>query len=339
MATTSIPTINLRRAREGEAARREVAAQLVMALEEVGFLYLDDVEGFDPQELRLATEWFFSLPEEEKLRIARKQWNPNNTNVYRGFFPARGAVSHKEALEIGMELPPDDEDVRRFVLYEPNLWPNESGGANFPAFPGFREMMMQYYEHMSQTAIELVRLVAIGMGLDEHYYDELFLAKPLSTLRLLHYPPRNDPPPIEAQVDGEVLQCEAHCDTPALTLLATFEFGGLQVLTKDEKWLDVAPCPNSLIMNIGDVLSRMTKGRLKATLHRVRTIDQSKSRFSVPFFLEPCYRANIAKFLPADEKTKDELEHYGPWLIHRMVKVKKYVEVKDIDFGDYTNVS
>ena len=335
---SSIPAISLLEAKQGEDAQRAVAAQLVKALEEVGFLYLDDVDWFNPTALRRATEWFFSLPREEKLPVTRRQWNPDSPNIYRGYFPAQGAVSHKECLEMGLELPRDDPDVRKYVLYEPNLWPAEKGGVNFPAFPGFKSMMLQYFKDMSQLSLEIVHLIAIEMGVNEHYYDELFLPKPLSSLRLLHYPPRCDPPPLEAY-DGEVvLQCEAHSDTSALTLLATFEFGGLQILTKDEKWLDIAPRPNSLVLNVGDMLSRMTNGRLKATLHRVATVDRNKSRFSVPFFLEPCYRADIGKFLAGHQTTTEELRHYGPWFINKVTVIKENVEFKDTDFGDYTNV-
>ena len=115
--------------------------QLVKALEEVCFIYLDGVDGLDLQLLRRSTEWFFSLPAREKLAVTKDHWNPESPNVYRGFFPAQGAVSHKESLEIGIDsLSPSDPDVQKFML---NLWPNENGVIDFEAFPNFRANLVQ----------------------------------------------------------------------------------------------------------------------------------------------------------------------------------------------------
>lgn len=341
MASEPIPVIDLSRARCGEpdGTRSDVAAQLVKALEEVGFIYLDGVDGGpDWAELRRAADWFFSLPAGEKMAVTKKQWNPQSPNIYRGRFPAQGAVSHKEALEIGIDsLSYQDPDVERFVLYEPNLWPNEEGGDGFEPFPNFRATLVHYFETMSQTALDVIRLIATGLGLDEHHFDELFLVKPLSTLRLLHYPPRDGPPPPEAFDGDAVLQCEAHCDNTILTILCTFEFGGLQVLTQDGRWCDIPPRANSLVMNIGKMLSHMSRGRLKATVHRVKVTDPDRARFSMPFFLEPRYQADIGKFLPQENGSVDEgcMRYYGPWLIRNM---SGYVEYKDVDFGNYMDV-
>ena len=335
-----IPSIDFSAAEGSKEERIQLASDIVKALQDVGFLYLDNVKNIDPMELRKAIEWFFySLPPEERLKVTKKQWNPNGTNVYRGFFPAQGAVSHKESLEIGKEMAPDHPDVRKYVLYEPNLWPNEDGqNGKYPAFPGFRAMVTKYYDSISKVALDIIRLISIGLGLEENYFEELFRPNPLSTLRFLHYPPRNEPPPPDALVDGVLLQCEAHSDTPILTLLGTFEFRGLQILSKDGEWISVEPKQHSLIMNVGDTLVQMTKGHLKATVHRVAVQDPEKGRFSVPFFLEPDYRANIGKFLNNDEVKEKALNYYGPWVIHEMAIVKKYVEQKDADWGNYMEI-
>ena len=93
------------------------------------------------------------------------------------------------------------------------------------------------------------------------------LQKPLSTLRLLHYPPRDKDIPALAKEDDVVIQCAAHSDTTFTTILATFENRGLEILDSDRKWVEVEPRPHSLVVNIGDLLSKMSRNRFKAMHH------------------------------------------------------------------------
>ena len=98
MAAAVIPSLDFSKAK---THRQELASQLTRALEGVGFPYIDNVEGFDPDELLRDTKWFFSLPLEERLATAPKQWNPASKNTYRGYFPiVPGRVDNKEGLEI-----------------------------------------------------------------------------------------------------------------------------------------------------------------------------------------------------------------------------------------------
>ena len=140
--------------------------------------------------------------------------------------------------------------------------------------------------------------------------------------------------------DGKVVVCGVHTDSTILTLLETFHYPGLEVLGENGTWLAVKPHPGTLVVNIGDMLAQFTGGRLKATKHRV--VDLGKDRYSVPFFLEPNYHANIGKppisqHLTACEKympqgvNKDGSEcKYGHWLVETYKK-KKYVEFLDFE--------
>ena len=322
--SSSIPTVDISRAKSD---RQETATQLVRALEDVGFLFLDNVEGFDPDELYRATVRFFNLPEERKKDVSTVTWNPKSKHVYRGYFPAEeGASSHKEGFEITEELDPDDPDVKKIVLYETNQWPVED--ATVP----FRQIMTKYYTNMDRTALEVTRLIALGLGRDENTFDELFLTKPLSTLRLISYPPRKEEPPPESKDGDLVLQCNEHVDGVFLTFLSTFHHRGLQILTKEGKWAYVEPRPNSLVVNIGEILAKMSKNRLKATKHRV--IYMGEWRYSLPFFYEPCYRGDMNKYFRAVgmEEETPPYDRYGPWLIRHLKRDN--VEYQKTDFGE-----
>ncbi|XP_013398185.1 2-oxoglutarate-dependent dioxygenase mpl2 [Lingula anatina] len=315
MEHVHIPVIDMSAAK---AKRAETAARLGAALESVGFVCLEKVPDFDSDELHRMTQWFFSLPLSTKNKLATKRWNPASKNVYRGYFPSvRNEVSYKEGYEIGRALSSCDSRDRQIALYEPNQWPEENSkdGVRFCDF------MEKYHETMSNCGMEVMRLIACSLGMENDTFDGLFMKKPLSTLRLLHYPPRDCEPIPQARDGHFTLHCSDHTDSGFVTLLSTFHYGGLQIRDEDDQWVNVEPRPNALVMNIGDMLARMTKGKYKATRHRV--VDLGVDRFSVPFFFEPSFDAVIGEV--DGEKVK-----YGPWLVKKM---KEFAEYKDTDFG------
>ena len=121
----------------------------------------------------------------------------------------------------------------------------------------FHELMYTYYYMyaMINTGLEFLRLTALGLGLDEHEFEEWFWQKSLSSSRIIHYPtyqPTHD----------STFTCEEHIDTVFVTLLVTFNYPGLEMLRDDGTWMSVAPRPGSLVINL---LSRVTKGKFKAT--------------------------------------------------------------------------
>ncbi|XP_013380208.1 probable iron/ascorbate oxidoreductase DDB_G0283291 [Lingula anatina] len=328
----SLPVIDLSKI---HSDREGLAAKLVHAMEHVGFVYLDNVPGFNSTELLRMASWFLTQPEQWKKQVATKVWNPNPEvkNLYRGYFPVDPkASSYKEGFEIGIDLPGDDPDSKMTVLYEPNLWPVEDATS-----PSFRQYMTDYYKNMTEIGIDIMQLIAIGLEIEENSFTRIFSEKPLSTLRLIRYPRRYDTPPEVAHgCDGHPLHCNEHSDSVFLTLLATFNYAGLQIQNEQGHWVNVTPRPNGLVMNIGDVLQQMTGGRLKATRHRV--LDLGVERMSVAFFLEPNYHADISRAL-IEPKLKDGSHltdatntTYGPWLINRMKNTKKNAEYKDADF-------
>lgn len=308
--------------------REATAKKLVGALQEEGFVYLDNVPDFNPDEVLQHAKWFFSISEKEKWRLSRREWNPESKAVYHGYSPlVPGEPSWKEIIEFGCDLEPDDPDAKMTVLYEPNVWPNEEGE------PKFRNFMKKYYDTMTQSGIEVTRLIALGLGMDEHAFDDMFLTKPLSTLRLLRYPPRPEPIPEEfLEGDYVIVTCD-HADSTFLTMLATFDYAGLQIKDKYDKWINVPPRRNSLVLNVGDTLVELVGGLLKATHHRVVDL-RDRDRFSVPFFVEPNFHAVVGVPLIKSKDyvpTRSKPIEYGYYLVERY-KTKGHAEYKNTNF-------
>ncbi|XP_046566875.1 2-oxoglutarate-dependent dioxygenase 33-like [Haliotis rubra] len=327
---SELPVVDLKKARD-KTHRLQVARELVRALETVGFLYIDNAPGVDLETLLKNCDTFFALSSAEKHMMAKHKWNPLNKNKYRGYFPLQpGESSYKEGFEIGVEdCPFNDPDIHP-MFTEPNLWPRYMDG-----FDEFLRDMQQYYKAILNTGTEILRLLALGSGLDEYWFESMFLPDTLSTLRLLHYPLRSSNPPDTAKDGDTVLCCSEHSDSGFVTLLSTFHYRGLQIRNQNDKWVDVEPRPNSLVMNIGDILSKTSNGRFKATRHRV--VETSMDRFSVPFFFEPRYGAEIGGMIPfvqdvekklavtsADMSTVEPGTKYGPWLIGKMQQFLEY---------------
>ena len=310
----SLPVINL-----FSSDRQDTAKRLVQAMETAGFVYLDNVPGFDKdaeEALLKAATWFFSQPLEEKLRCSPKRWNDAALGVYRGYVPInveQGLM--REQYETGETLPDGDPDLTSGnPLYEPTPWPKK----DHPDAAEFRRVMDAHRAAMLNAGMEFLRLTAIGLGMDEHAFDRKFLPKSISSLRVMHYPTYSS--------QKSVLTCEEHTDCGFVTLLVTFSFPGLEYLKEDGTWASVAPRPGSVVVNIGELLSRLTNGRLKATYHRVR--DIGKERFSAPFFFEA--RSNAVFELPDDGSQIV----YGPWSIQRIRRHScQYEHVPDYSHG------
>lgn len=151
------------------------------------------------------------------------------------------------------------------------------------------------YSELQSLASKLLSLLATSLGKDADFVSS-WLHDSLSTLRLLHYPPVAQAPSHQvAQENPAVrLSCTPHTDSGILTLLHQDATGGLEVLNAADEWISAPYLPGSIVVNIGDLMARMSGSRFKATMHRVRAPppkpdagDPALGRFSVPFFFEP----------------------------------------------------
>ena len=218
------------------------------------------------------TRAFFALPDSAKQCYFR----PELAGA-RGYTPfgreiAKGAPQPdlKEFWHVGRDLPPGHPLLSPSM--PPNIWPD------LPA--GFAETFQALYRAFEETGATVLSHIATHLGLGARWFDPA-IADGNSVLRLLHYPP-------VAGATGEAIRAGAHEDINLITLLLGAEEAGLELLATDGRWLPVSPPEGALVVNIGDMLQRLTNHALPSTTHRVRNPDAARagvSRYSMPFFL------------------------------------------------------
>ena len=227
------------------------------------------------------------------------------------YFPTQhGADNLKEGFELGspsskpLALPLTDP---KFNLTERNVFP--------PRVPSFRESCETLHNELQSLASRLLSLLAVSLGKPNDFFDH-YLIDSLSTLRLLHYPP------VSASRHQELI-CTPHTDSGILTLLHQDPTGGLEVKNDDGEWIPAPYVPGSVVVNIGDLMAKVSGGRWVATYHRVRCTakegEGSKGRYSVPFFFEPGLNC-LVRSVDGDEVV------YGE---HVLEKMKGWVEYED----------
>jgi len=237
-----------------------------------GFAVIAD-HGLDQQVIDAAiadAKTFFALPEETK-----RQYHVPGTGGARGLTPfgveaAKDAktVDLKEFWHTGRELP-EGHPYRKYM--RDNLWPTE--------VEGFRPHVYGMFEALDALGAKLLKAIARYLELPDTYFeDKVQLGN--SVLRLLHYPP--------VPADAPGVRAGAHEDINVITLLLGAEEAGLQLKDADGEWLDIAPPPGALVVNIGDMLQRLTNHVLPSTTHRVVNPAPERrgfARYSTPFFL------------------------------------------------------
>jgi isopenicillin N synthase-like dioxygenase len=271
----------------------------------------------------------FELPQSETRKLWRQKFDPAHRNVYRGWFPLqKGFLTAKEGIDMGADVLHGAGVVcSGDPLREPTPLP--------PAdlLPGWRESVAQYYGAMERVSQVLMRAIARGLSLNEHFFDSSF-ERGLSTLRLLRYPVRTDADQTALAEPGVWVTHQGarfyvngapHVDSGFLTLLAQDGVSGLQARHLDGTWLDVPPTEDGLAVNFGKVLERWCGGRIKATEHRV--IGNGRERMPIPFFYEARADAKIAP-LPTDGASSFEPFLYGDYL---WATTTQFVEFKGME--------
>ncbi len=280
-APEGIPVIDIARLLDRTAdpaamreARQEAADAIGTAARAIGFFYVAG-HGLAPPEIDgifAAAKRLFALPQAQKEALSIEHSRHNRGYVRldgETLDPAQGK-DHKEAFNIGLELPPDDPELLAVADFRgPNQW---------PALPGWRALMLDFYRRLWGIGTDLHRAIALDLRLPEAFFDRM-IDRPLATLRLLHYPPRPATAPAR-------LGAGAHTDYGNLTLLATDGVPGLQVQRRDGTWLDAPHVPGALLCNIGDCLMQWTNDIYVSTPHRVVT-PAHRHRYSLAFFLDP----------------------------------------------------
>jgi isopenicillin N synthase-like dioxygenase len=217
-----------------------------------------------------AARAFFARPEAEK-----RTYHIAGSGGARGYTPfgietAKGASVQdlKEFWHVGRELPPGH---RYADVMAPNVWPDAS--------PEFRAVFLELFAAFDRTGARLLGAIARYLKLAPDFFDDT-IADGNSVLRLLHYPP--------VAADAPGVRAGAHEDINTITLLLGAEEAGLELLDRDGRWLPVAPRAGELVVNVGDMLQRLTNNVLPSTSHRVVNPPPERrgnARYSMPFFL------------------------------------------------------
>lgn len=265
MSLNEVPTIDLTRF---DTDRENFVKEVGEAYEVFGFCCFKN-HGIPEHLIQDAYEQFkkfFALPEETKKKY-----------LLEGKGGARGYTAFKVETAKDQKL----ADLKEFWHIGPehggtleNIWPEE--------VPDFKNKGSQLYASMGAAADKILKAMAIHIGLPENYFDDK-IDQGDTILRALHYPPVRPE-------DLPAVRAGAHEDIDLITLLVGATDSGLELLTREGTWLPIQAQENTLIVNVGDMLQRLTNHKYRSTTHRVVNPEGSqttKPRYSMPFFVHP----------------------------------------------------
>ena len=294
-----IPKIDISEIEEKEFSRT-LLQDFFSAYSKYGFGYIINhgIEKTLIEQLFQVSKQFHSQPLSEKMRVALD-------HNHRGYIAINTSTDVNSKLadvkkpnqsESFMMMREDKSELPDVYLSGPNQWPK---------LENFKEVLEKYTCNMTKLGRNLMRLALLSSGVKDLSVMQS-LDTPTIWLRLLHYPP------ISKNSPSDLYGSAPHTDFGCLTILAQDEIGGLQVQTREGKWIDVPKLEGSFVVNVGDMLSRYTNGLLRSTPHRV--INKSgKERFSCPFFFDPHTNA-VVQPLKGTGKPKFSPINFGEFL-------------------------
>jgi isopenicillin N synthase-like dioxygenase len=272
----SIPVVDLSEFTNGDPQKKAAfVQQLGKAYEEVGFVAVKN-HGIPDQliaEIYEYVQQFFSLPLEKKdnYEIPGLAGQRGYTSFGREHAKGSEAPDLKEFFQYGQTVEDGEVDVEH---YPDNVQVNE--------IKEFNPTLQAAYRNFEKSGKALLQAIALYLGLEEHYFDSR-IHNGNSILRCIHYPPITVEP-------KSAIRAEQHEDINLITLLVGASADGLQILTKQGEWVNVTSLPEQIVVNVGDMLQRLTNNKLRSTTHRVVNPARElwhTSRFSMPFFLHP----------------------------------------------------
>ena len=279
----AIPVVNLADFLSGDPQLKQAFVnQLGKAYEEVGFVAVKN-HGIPDEliaDLYKYVQQFFALPGETK----KKYEIP-------GLAGQRGYTSFGKEHAKGSDAP----DLKEFFQFGQIVDDNDPVKSEYPDnvqvgdIAAFNTTFTKAYRAFEKSGRALLQAIAIYLGLDEHYFDR-HIHNGNSILRAIHYPPIMQEP-------KSAIRAEQHEDINLITLLVGASADGLQILTKQNEWVPVTSLPEQIVVNVGDMLQRLTNNKLKSTTHRVVNPPKEKwgtSRYSIPFFLHPKGEMSLA---------------------------------------------
>ena len=279
----TIPVVDLAEFTSGDPVlKQKFVNELGRAYEEVGFVAVKNhgVPDHLIADLYKYVQQFFSLPLEKKREYEIPDLAGQRGYTSFGKEHAKGsdAPDLKEFFQYGQKAEGEE--------YIPEEYPDNVQVNEIPAFnPTFHES----YRAFEESGKKLLQAIALYLGLDEFYFDQ-WVRNGNSILRAIHYPPITSEP-------KSAIRAEQHEDINLITLLVGASADGLQILTKQNEWVGVTSLPEQIVVNVGDMLQRLTNNKLCSTTHRVVNPPRElwhTSRFSIPFFLHPKGNMSLA---------------------------------------------
>jgi isopenicillin N synthase-like dioxygenase len=309
MATTEvdlIPVLSLGPFRAGEPGSAAVAAsRLADALERIGFFFVVD-HGLDwalVEETYRQARRLHALTDDRKEAIVMDAERG-------GYLRLGGGTSYASAIAGEVRKP--NLNAAYFVQRDPSGRRNQ-----WPDLPGFREVVMAYFEAVQTLAHELLPLYALALHLPPGHFEGPF-DRPSATLRMSHYP--------VVDHDEHDWGLAPHTDSSFMTLLPANDIPGLWIRPEGYDWVEPPPLPGSFLVNSGDILKRWTNHRFLSTAHRVRN-ESGRDRYAIPFFYGPSDDAPVEALptcVSADRPARYPPTTYGAY--QRWFRNRNYAE-------------
>ncbi|MDC0610779.1 2OG-Fe(II) oxygenase [Vibrio sp.] len=290
-----------------------VIKQIDSACRELGFFYVigHGIPQTQFDHIESMAGKLFALPEEEKKKISIEE-----SSNHRGWgrlsaekLDPLGELDCKESFDMALDLSPFHSQVSRCPkLYGPNQYPD---------IQGFAQAVSQHYSLTLDVGLRILKAMALALGEEENFFSKSF-SLPISVLRMLHYPSQT----LASNGAG------AHTDYGCITLLYQDESGGLQVLNKQDQWIEAPPVEGAFVVNIGDLMQRWTNDIYRSTKHRVKSPTSGKTRFSMPFFVEPNFDTPITTLDSCLKEKGGKVEYplitAGDWILSRFEDTYSY---------------
>ncbi|HEX8426160.1 isopenicillin N synthase family dioxygenase [Hymenobacter sp.] len=312
-----IPSLDLADFRSGDPERKaRFVQQLGEAYQSIGFVALKNhgLTEEQTQALYADVKSFFSLPDDRKQRYENPELAGQRGYISKGKEHAKGRNTGdlKEFYHVGQEVEDAEDPIGK--EYPANIWPEE--------VPSFQKSTFTTYRTLEAAGKDVLRAIALYLNLPENYFDDK-VRNGNSILRPIHYFPIENPDAVPA----DAVRAAEHGDINLITLLMGASADGLQVKRRDDKWIPITALPDQIVVNVGDMLQRLTNGVLKSTIHRVVNPPREKmnsSRFSVPFFMHPRSEMSLAALescVTPDNPKKEVDITAGEFLNERLIEL------------------
>lgn len=271
-----VPSVDLTEFTSNDTSKKEkFVKEIGQAFEDIGFVALSGhfLSEELVEDLYKSIKAFFDLPQEVKngYEIPGIGGQRGYTSFGKEHAKGRKEGDLKEFWHFGQYV---ENDSKLEAEYPENVFVKE--------LPSFNEAGKETYKMLEKTAKYVLRALALHLNLEETYFDD-YIKNGNSILRPIHYPPITSEP-------KNAVRAAAHGDINLITLLMGAHGRGLQVQNQKGEWIDAIAKPKELMINVGDMLSRLTNNKLKSTIHKVINPPRElwgTSRYSIPFFMHP----------------------------------------------------